>query len=297
MSNNHSKNGFTDEQPNILDLHFAELSKRAVLSAEDELKLVKKIEAAAQVSPKQACNGKADVVQEGQQARKTLINHNLRLVVNIAKRYRHQGLTFADLIQEGSIGLISAVDKYDYKRGTRLSTYATPWIHQAMQRAIANKSRTIRVPVNWHNKLSKLRVARQELEQENGRIPTTTELATYTQIPEDKIMIMMQLDQDLISLEKPILENDAEFGEVLPDEDVIDLDEQLSLEAQVQKLNGLLTQLTPLEAKIIRLRYGIGDAKIQNNRDIGKQVGLSGERIRQIEKELRTMLRKRFLDN
>ena len=296
MNKNRSQNG-NDGQPNILDLHFEELSKREVLTAEEELALVQTIEKAANYEQKEVCNGAAKIIQAGQEARETLINHNLRLVVNIAKRYRHQGLSFPDLIQEGSMGLILAVDKYDYRRGTRLSTYATPWIHQSMQRAIANQSRTIRIPVNWHNKLSKLRVGRQELEQQNGRIPTTAELAAHTQIPEDKINTLMQSDRELVSLEKPILDNDAEFGEVLPDEDVPDLDEQLSLEAQLQQLIKQLTQLSPLEIKIIRMRYGLDDEKIQNNRVIGAKVGLSGERIRQIEKELRMTLRNQILSD
>ncbi len=283
-------------------LYFREMGQQGLLSAEEEVQLAKEIEAgrAVEIQLDEATTVISDdeldqlvnVREIGDAARAHLIRANTRLVVSIAKKYRGRGLQFLDLIQEGNVGLMKAVEKYDYRRGNRFSTYATWWIRQAVTRALANHGRTIRIPAHLGGRISKLYQVAQELEQEYGRQPTAEEIAENMDLPADRVRWMLRTSRQPVHLERPVGdESDAELGDFIEDVEAPPPAESVANKMLTEELGEILDQLTPREARILRLRYGLQDGESRTLKEVGEMFGLSRERIRQLEKEALRKLR------
>lgn len=277
-------------------LYFRQMAQEPLLSAADEVDLAKRIEygkIAAEVIARRGHTLDAErivryeaLVLEGQAAREHLGRANTRLVVSIAKRYMSQGLPFPDLIQEGNVGLMRAVDKYDYKRGNRFSTYATWWIRQAITRALAQKTRTIRIPLHMTERIRQMYRTAQQLEQALGRRPTAEEIAAEMDVPLETIRGMMDASQHAVALERPVGDDgDTEFGDFIEDQDTlspVDAAIQHLLEETIEQVLG---ELTNRQSSILRLRFGLGGGEPHTLEEIANKFGLSRERIRQLEKE------------
>ncbi len=255
-------------------MYLKEIGKVNLLDAEEETELAKKM---------------ADGDEE---AKKKLAEANLRLVVSIAKRYVGRGMMFLDLIQEGNLGLIKAVDKFDYSKGYKFSTYATWWIRQAITRAIADQARTIRIPVHMVETINKLvRVSRQ-LVQELGREPTPEELAKELNMPVEKVREISKISQEPVSLETPIgEEEDSHLGDFIPDDDAPAPSEAASFVMLKEQLVDVLKTLTPREEKVLRLRFGLEDGRQRTLEEVGREFNVTRERIRQIEAKALRKLR------
>ncbi len=247
-------------------MYLKEIGKVDLLSAEEEIELAKRME------------------EGDEEAKKKMIEANLRLVVSIAKKYMGNGMSFLDLIQEGNTGLMKAVEKFDYTKGYKFSTYATWWIRQAITRSIADQGRTIRVPVHMVEKINKLiKVSRQFL-QEEGREPTDEEIAERMGISVEKVKNIKQTSQEPISLETPIgEEEDSSLGDFIEDEDSTSPDSAVSDLLLKEQLEEVLDTLKDREKRILKLRYGLEDGRPRTLKEIGKEFDLSRERIRQIE--------------
>ena len=247
-------------------MYLKEIGKVPLLSADEEIELAKRME-----------NGDED-------AKHRLCEANLRLVVSIAKRYVGRGMLFLDLIQEGNLGLIKAVDKFDYRKGYKFSTYATWWIRQAITRAIADQARTIRIPVHMVETINKLiRVSRQLL-QEYGREPQPEEIAEEMGISIDKVREIIKIAQEPVSLETPIgEEEDSHLGDFLPDEDAPAPADAAAFTLLKEQLMGVLGTLTPREEMVLKLRFGLEDGRQRTLEEVGKEFKVTRERIRQIE--------------
>ncbi len=255
-------------------MYLKEIGKVPLLTADQEIELAKRLE-------------------EGDEAAKQqLAEANLRLVVSIAKRYVGRGMLFLDLIQEGNLGLIKAVEKFDYHKGFKFSTYATWWIRQAITRAIADQARTIRIPVHMVETINKLiRVSRQLL-QEYGREPTPEEIAREMNISEAKVREIIKIAQEPVSLETPIgEEEDSHLGDFIPDEDAPAPAEAASFALMKEQLMEVLDTLTPREEKVLRLRFGLDDGHQRTLEEVGKEFNVTRERIRQIEAKALRKLR------
>ncbi len=255
-------------------MYLKEIGKVPLLSAEEETELAKRME-------------------EGDEyAKKRLAEANLRLVVSIAKRYVGRGMLFLDLIQEGNLGLIKAVEKFDYRKGYKFSTYATWWIRQAITRAIADQARTIRIPVHMVETINKLiRVSRQLL-QELGREPSDEELAKEMQMPVDKVREIRKIAQEPVSLETPIgEEEDSHLGDFIPDEDIPAPADAAAYTLLKEQLINVLDTLTEREEKVLRLRFGLDDGRARTLEEVGKEFKVTRERIRQIEAKALRKLR------
>lgn len=282
-------------------LYFREMGQQSLLSAAEEVQLAKEIELGrAAVMKMNMSKDLSDEEKDDLQlrvsiadmARAHLIRANTRLVVSIAKKYRGRGLQFLDLIQEGNVGLMKAVEKYDYTRGNRFSTYATWWIRQAVTRALANHGRTIRIPAHLGGRISKLYQVAQELEQELGRQPTADEIAKQMELPEDRVRWMLRTSRQPVHLERPVGdESDAELGDFIEDVDAPPPAETVAQTMLTEEISEILDQLTPREARILRLRYGLQDGESRTLKEVGEMFGLSRERIRQLEKEALRKLR------
>ncbi len=255
-------------------MYLKEIGKVPLLSADEETELAKRIE-------------------EGDEAAKSrLAEANLRLVVSIAKRYVGRGMLFLDLIQEGNLGLIKAVEKFDYRKGYKFSTYATWWIRQAITRAIADQARTIRIPVHMVETINKLIRLSRQLLQENGREPTDRELAESMQMSEEKVREIRKISLEPVSLETPIgEEEDSHLGDFIPDEDIPAPAEAAASTLLKEQLMDVLDTLTDREKKVLMLRFGLKDGRSRTLEEVGKEFKVTRERIRQIEAKALRKLR------
>ena len=263
---------FSTDDP--VRMYLKEIGKIPLLSPEEEVELAIKM-------------------SEGDEAAKQrMAEANLRLVVSIAKRYVGRGMLFLDLIQEGNLGLIKAVEKFDYTKGYKFSTYATWWIRQAITRAIADQARTIRIPVHMVETINKvIRVSRQLL-QELGHDPTPEEIAEEMGMPVEKVRDILKIAQEPVSLETPIgEEEDSHLGDFIPDEDASEPSEAASFTLLKEQLTSVLSTLTPREEKVLRLRFGIEDGRTRTLEEVGKEFNVTRERIRQIEAKALRKLR------
>jgi RNA polymerase primary sigma factor len=283
-------------------LYFRQMAQEPLLNAAEEIDLAKKIEKGRKArrqlekdGPEMAAPERTELlthVELAQDAREHLGRANTRLVVSIAKRYMGQGLPFPDLIQEGNVGLMRAVDKYDYTRGNRFSTYATWWIRQAITRALAQKTRTIRIPLHMTERIRQMYRTAQILEQELGRRPTPEEIALEMDLPADSVRGMMDASQHAIALERPVGDDgDSEFGDFIEDQDTPEPAEAVAHHLLQETIDEVLSELTPRQAHILRLRFGLGGGEQHTLEEIANKFGLSRERIRQLEKEALRRLR------
>jgi RNA polymerase primary sigma factor len=284
-----------------LPLYLQEIGRVPLLTGAAEVDLAKAIEAGTEAAtlladgksrPAEDLELLADIIERGNRARQRLVESNLRLVVSVARRYMNRGIPLGDLIQDGNIGLMRAVEKFDYRRGFKFSTYATWWIRQAVSRSLADQSRTIRVPVHMVETINKYVRLSSSLQQELGREPTIDEVAEAMETTPDRVREIIRILPQPISLESTVGdEADATLGDFVIDENAVDMDEaatRIVLRAQVE---GVLETLTPRERRVVELRFGLDGDKLYTLSEIGAELGVTRERIRQIETKALRKLR------
>jgi RNA polymerase sigma factor (sigma-70 family) len=285
-----------------LDVYMSEIGRHTLLDAEQECMLAKQYERGRKAKQQMEDLTSADIplqqrlkaiVQQGENARQRLIRCNLRLVVSVVKRYRNQGLSFSDLVQEGNIGLMQAVDRYDYRQGTRFSTYAVWWIRQAVLRALANHSRLIRIPIPVSDKLHRLRRIQQELESQLHRRPTPQELAEQMQVSLKAIRRLLKWNRQPLSLDMPVgTEEGSRLGDFVPDERATPMDEMIEEHQLQEDIQGILVErLRPREQDILRMRFGLDGNDPRTLEQVARLMGVTRERIRQIERRALRRLR------
>jgi RNA polymerase primary sigma factor len=285
-----------------ISLYLREMAVVPLLNIEEEVDLAKRMEQASFARRELArADGNLDdntrreleaLIQDGFRAREKLIKANTRLVVSIARRYTGRGVPLLDLIQEGNVGLMRAVEKFEYQRGFRFSTYATWWIRQSISRAVAYQGRTIRVPVHMFDRLRRLYKVSREFEQAHGRLPTPEELAEHLEVDVDKVLWMLRVAQKPLSLESPVGEDeDSELGMLVEDNSAPSPAQVTYQNMLSERVEEVLSTLSPKEARILRLRFGLGHDRAYTLEEVGRKFGLTRERIRQIEQEALQRLR------
>jgi RNA polymerase primary sigma factor len=293
--------------------YLKEIGKVALLSAELEVEMARRVEEGLAAAERIAAHNESvaeegpgsaqltsnelsaerRLVRKGQQAKDVLIEANLRLVVSIAKRYRNRGLAFLDLIQEGNLGLMRAVDKFDYTKGFKFSTYATWWIRQAITRAIADQARTIRIPVHMVETINKVVWAQRQLLQELGREPSAEEIAQRVEFPVERVREIQRINQDTVSLEQPVGdEDDFSLSDLIEDRAAVVPDDAATRAMLDQAVKEALAYLSVREQDVVRLRFGLDDGKIRTLEEVGKAFGVTRERVRQIESKTLAKLRR-----
>jgi len=286
----------------LVRIYLREIGKVPLLTAHDEVELAKAIEAGLFAREMlhggfkmvgAGANGAelAMIADLGDRARQRLIEANLRLVVSIAKRYIGRGMVFLDLIQEGNLGLIRAVEKFDYAKGYKFSTYATWWIRQAITRAIADQARTIRIPVHMVETINKMARIQRQLHQDLGREPAPAEVAAEMGIPAERVAEIQRIAQEPVSLQAPIGEEDSDLGDFIEDADAVVPIEAAAFMMLQDQLEQVLDTLTPREQRIIQLRFGLLDGHPRTLEEVGRDFGVTRERIRQIESKTLVKLR------
>ncbi|MGH3832675.1 MAG: RNA polymerase sigma factor, partial [Pseudonocardiaceae bacterium] len=285
--------------------YLKQIGKVALLNAEEEVELAKRIEAGLYAAERVRGTGDTPdklapqlrrdlrwIVRDGERAKNHLLEANLRLVVSLAKRYTGRGMAFLDLIQEGNLGLIRAVEKFDYTKGYKFSTYATWWIRQAITRAMADQARTIRIPVHMVEVINKLGRIQRELLQDLGREPTPEELAKEMDITPEKVLEIQQYAREPISLDQTIGdEGDSQLGDFIEDSEAVVAVDAVSFTLLQDQLQSVLATLSDREAGVVRLRFGLTDGQPRTLDEIGQVYGVTRERIRQIESKTMSKLR------
>ncbi|KAB8196111.1 RNA polymerase sigma factor RpoD [Nonomuraea phyllanthi] len=282
----------------LVRIYLREIGRVPLLTAEEEVELAKSIEAGLFAEDKLAAGVSRlafpefrELVWQGTRAKQRLIEANLRLVVSIAKRYVGRGMLFLDLIQEGNLGLIRAVEKFDYTKGYKFSTYATWWIRQAITRAIADQARTIRIPVHMVETINKLVRVQRQLHQDLGREPIPEEIAKEMDLPVDRVVEIQRIAQEPVSLQSPIGEEDSDLGDFIEDADAVVPMEAAAFIMLQDQLDDILATLSDREQRIIQLRFGLADGHPRTLEEVGREFGVTRERIRQIESKTLAKLR------
>ena len=295
----------SDGEPDLVGRYHAQLGSTPLLTAEQEVDLAKRIEAGlyaeqllrgalpAQRKLTSRLRRELDVVvRDGQNARDHMIRANLRLVVSVARELSGRGLPFLDVIQEGNLGLIRAVEKFDYAKGFKFSTYATWWIRQSIQRGLAEQTRTVRLPVHVSETVAKIRRIDRDLQRLLGRDPTAEEVAEEAGLTAERVAELRRVSRDPLSLDTPIGEDgESTIGDLIEDDDVVLASDLVERQALSEQLRSVLNSLPTREAKIIGMRYGLVDGHEHTLQDVADEVGVSRERVRQLEKHALTMLR------
>jgi RNA polymerase primary sigma factor len=283
-----------------VSLYLKQMGQVSLLTGAEEVSLARQIEEGDRARTKlrdrslstEECARLMDILDTGELARAKLVEANTRLVVSVAKKYIGQGVPFLDLIQEGNIGLIKAVEKFDYHRGYKFSTYATWWIRQGITRALAQQSRLIRLPVHAGDQIRKIHRIAEQLEQESGRRPTPDEIAEKAEISPTKVERLLRVSCYPVSLERPVGDDgDTEFGDFIEDEESPAPTEVAYQQLLREALDDVLTALSPREARILKLRFGLRDGRPHTLEEVGEKFGLTRERIRQIEHQALARLR------
>ncbi|TQM70269.1 RNA polymerase primary sigma factor [Actinomadura hallensis] len=284
----------------LVRIYLREIGRVPLLTAEDEVELAKSIEAglfAEEKMARTAVMSRSELLdlellsREGARAKQRLIEANLRLVVSIAKRYVGRGMLFLDLIQEGNLGLIRAVEKFDYTKGFKFSTYATWWIRQAITRAIADQARTIRIPVHMVETINKLVRVQRQMHQDLGREPTPEEIGLEMGLPPARVIEIQRIAQEPVSLQSPIGEEDSDLGDFIEDADAVVPIEAAAFILLQDQLEEILGTLSEREQRIIQLRFGLTDGHPRTLEEVGREFGVTRERIRQIEAKTLAKLR------
>ena len=280
-----------EEEIKLEDLENIEVPES--VGVDDPVRLyLKEIGKIPLLTPEQEIEYASRIIEGDEEAKKKLAEANLRLVVSIAKKYVGRGMLFLDLIQEGNLGLIKAVEKFDYRKGYKFSTYATWWIRQAITRAIADQARTIRIPVHMVETINKLIRTSRHLLQQLGREPTIEEIAAEMEMPVERVKEIKKVAQEPVSLETPIgEEEDSHLGDFIPDDDAPSPSELAAYTLLREQLDDIIDTLTPREAKVLKLRFGLEDGKARTLEEVGKEFQVTRERIRQIEAKALRKLR------
>ncbi|AWT46862.1 MULTISPECIES: sigma-70 family RNA polymerase sigma factor [Streptomyces] len=292
--------GIPGDEPDLLGQYLAQIAATPLLDAAGEVRLAQRIEAGVraleeleQTAPAEGRRRDLEAaVRDGQAAKDHMVRANLRLVVAMAKRHAHRGLPLLDVIQEGNLGLIRAVEKFDHTRGFKFSTYATWWIRQAIERGIATHARTVRLPTHVVEQLHKLGKVERRLHLALGREPTVEEVAAEGGLAEDKVVFLRRVGRDALSLDMPVDDTgETVVGDLIPDTEVLQAPEVAEFQALARELREAVGTLAPRDAMILSLRYGLHDGHTRTLQEVARHVGLTRERVRQLEKQALARLR------